>query len=184
MKKRKKTKKNNPSTKAQRLPALIVLALVVVAIGAISAVSRQLVSGKQTGKPDNASALKDSSAKKYVTVKIAGQDVQVDSQTGKMKPLSPQEAQRLAEGLKKMLNQSSDGLVEVQHADGSVDLDLQDRFQNVTVARENEDGTVTTSCVDNPRSAAAVLGIDPKLLGVEGTPGEPTKPAPANPQKN
>ena len=118
-----------------------------------------------------------------MTGKVAGQDVQVDSQTGKVKPLNAQESEQLAGGLKKMLNKSADGLTEVQNQDGSTSMDLEGRYRNVTVARENADGTLTTSCVDNPRAAASALGIDPKLLGVEGTPGAPTKPAPAR-QKN
>lgn len=180
MKKRNKTKKNDSANGVQRRPALIVLALVVLAIGAISAVSKQLVSGKQSG--DNSTS-KESNPKKYMTTKVAGQDAQVDPQTGKVKPLNAQEAEQLAPGLKKMLNKSADGLTEVQNADGSVSMDLEGRFRHVTVARVNEDGTVTTSCVDNPRAAASALGIDPKLLGVEGTPSAPTKPAPAR-QKN
>lgn len=103
-------------------------------------------------------------------MKVAGQDVQVDSETGQIKPLTPEQAKKLAEGLKGMLNKSSEGLAEEQHADGSVSMDLQGRFQNVTVARVNKDGTVTQSCVDSPRAAAAFFGIDPKLL-------EPDKPA-------
>ena len=101
--------------------------------------------------------------KKFATVKVAGQSVPVDSQ-GQIRPLTQEEAQKLAEGLKGMLNKSSEGLVEEHHADGSVTVDLQGRFQSVTVARENADGTITQSCVDNPRAAAAFFGIDPKLI--------------------
>ncbi|HUC19963.1 MAG TPA: hypothetical protein VMR98_00515, partial [Candidatus Polarisedimenticolaceae bacterium] len=63
------------------------------------------------------------------------------------------------------VNQSTEGLVQVKHADGSVSMDLEGRFQNVTVARVNKDGSVAKSCVDNPQAAAAFFGIDPKLLG-------------------
>jgi hypothetical protein len=183
MKKRKKTKKHDSATKARRLPVLIALASVVLVIAAISAVSRQLVAGKQTSQPENTSAPKDSSAKKYMTVKVAGQDVQVDRQTGKLKPLTAQEAQELAESLKKMVNKSAEGLKEVQRADGSVSMDLEDRFQHVVVAREREDGTLSMSCVDTPRSAAAATGIDPKLLGVGGGKG-PIQPLNNAQQKN
>lgn len=102
-----------------------------------------------------------------MTVKVAGQDAQLDPQTGKLKPLTPQEAQLMAEGLKRMVNKSADGLTEVQHEDGSKSMDFQGRFQNVIVAREREDGTLSMSCVDNPKAAAAAIGVDPKLLGVE-----------------
>ena len=105
-----------------------------------------------------------------MTVKVAGQDVQVDPQTGKLKPLTTQEAQELAEGLKRMVNKSADGLTEVRHEDGSTSMDLEGRFQHVVVAREREDGTLSMSCVDNPKAAASALGVDPKLLGVEPKP--------------
>ena len=55
-------------------------------------------------------------------------------------------------------------LEQVHHEDGSVSMDLKGRFQNVAVARINQDGTVTESCVDNPQAAGAFFGIDPKLI--------------------
>ena len=112
-----------------------------------------------------------------MTVKVAGQDVQVDSQTGKLKPLSALEAQDLAAGLKKMLNKSADGLTQVQHEDGSTSMELNGRFRNVVVASETEDGKLSMSCVDNPKAAASALGIDPKLLDEQ-------KPVPTVPQQN
>ena len=166
MRKRKKTKKNDSATTARRGPALVALALVVLTIAAISAVSRQLAAGKENAQPENSAA----GMKKFRTVKVAGQDVQVDPQTGKLKPLTPQEAEELAAGLKKMLNKSAEGLTEVQKADGSTTMDFEGRFQHVVVAREREDGTLSMSCVDTPQQAAAATGIDPKLFGVEGAP--------------
>jgi hypothetical protein len=99
-----------------------------------------------------------------VTVKVAGQDVEVDSQTGQIKALTREETEKLAAGLGQMINQSTEGLEQVQHEDGSVSMDLQGRFQNVTVARVNQDGSVSQSCVDNPQAAGAFFGIDPKLI--------------------
>jgi hypothetical protein len=84
--------------------------------------------------------------------------------TGQTKELPPDEAQKLAGGLKELINQSTEGLVEVHHADGSVSVNLEDRFQNVTVARVNKDGSIAQSCVDNPKAAGAFFGIDPKLI--------------------
>ena len=100
----------------------------------------------------------------FVTVKVAGQDVQVNGQTGQIKALTPEEAKKLAAGLKQLVNQSTEGLVQVRHADGSVSMDLEGRFQNVTVVRVNKDGSVSQSCVDNPQAAGAFFGIDPKLI--------------------
>jgi len=142
---------------------MICIASVLVAVAATTVISRHVTSGSQL-RP------------KYRTVRVAGQDVQVDAQTGQIRPLSPQEAQRLADGLKRMLNRSTDALVEVQHADGSVSMDHDGRFQNAAVARVNEDGSLTQSCVDSPEAAAAFFGLDPKLLGVEAAPTRQVPP--------
>ena len=152
--------------KGRRFSIPIVIAVVVIAAAAITVLSRQVVSsGTAEASP------------KYTTVKVAGQDVQVNQQTGQIRPLTPQEAQRLAAGLKGMLNRSTQGLVEVKQADGSTAMDLQGRFQSVAVARVGDDGAITESCVDNPEAAAAFFGLDPKLLGVEnkGTQSQATK---------
>jgi hypothetical protein len=106
-------------------------------------------------------------------VKVAGQEVQVDSQTGQMKELTPEEAQKLAAGLRQEINKSTDGLVPVQQPDGSMTMNIDGRFQNVAVARVNEDGSVSTSCVDNAQSAGEFFGIDPQLIE-NGTAGNKT----------
>jgi len=120
-------------------------------------------------RAESAQVVMPDAGKKYVTVKVAGREVQVDPQTGKIKPLTPEEAQHLADGLKTLLNKSTEGLEQVKHADGSVSMDLKGRFQNVAVARVNDDGSVEQECIDEPEQAAAFFGIDPKLLGVQST---------------
>jgi len=120
--------------------------------------------------------------KNFVTVQVAGQEVQVDGQTGQIKELTPEEKQKLAAGLKQMVNKSTEGLDEVHHADGSVSVDLKGRFQHVTVAKIDEDGNLTQSCVDNPKAAGAFFGIDPKLIE-DGT-DSPTQPSQVKPAKN
>ena len=96
-------------------------------------------------------------------------NVAQDGQAGQMAELTPLEAQKIADGLKKMVNQSTEGLVEVRHPNGSVSVDLKGRFQNVTVARVNKDGSVSQSCLDNPRAAAKFFGLDPRLMGLSTT---------------
>ena len=142
----------------------ILAAIVVLVVGAVTVVSRQNARVKESKKQETVTVAPNKPNKNYVTVKVGGQDVQIDPQTGDIQPLTPQEAETLAAGLKPMLNKSTEGLVQVQHSDGSVSVDLEGRFQNVTVARVNKDGTVSQSCVDNPRSAGAFFGIDPKLI--------------------
>ena len=70
-------------------------------------------------------------------------------------PLTAEQARQVEEALTE--NKSTDGLVETRHEDGAVSLDLQGRFQNVTMAKKNEDGSVSTACVDSPEGAKAFL---------------------------
>jgi len=171
--KKKKTKPAKSAKRFSRLPVMIVAGIAVIVIAAITVVSRQSGATNAPQKVTNATA--DAADKKFTTIKVAGQEVQVDSQ-GKIKPLTPEEAKKLADGLKGMLNKSSAGLTVEHKADGSDTVDLQDRFQSVIVARENQDGTITQSCVDNPRAAANFFGIDPKLLERD----QPTNRPPVN----
>jgi len=150
--------------KFRRLHVFGIIAMTVLVVGAVTVLSRQPVKVKESKKQETASVMPDKPRKNYVTVKVGGQDIKVDSQTGQIQELTPEEAQKLAAGLKPMLNKSSEGLVTVQHPDGSVSMDLEGRFQNVAVARVNKDGTVSQSCVDNPRAAGAFFGIDPKQI--------------------
>lgn len=137
----------------RRLTTVVIVATVVVAIGAITVLSRQSDRKSQL-------AAKTEIAK----TKLASQDPYLNDQMGQPRELTADEAQKLAGGLKGLVNQSTEGLVEVRHADGSVSVNLEDRFQSVTVARVNKDGSISQSCVDNPKAAGAFFGIDPKLI--------------------
>lgn len=159
----------------------IVAAIAVIAIAAVTVVSRQRARAEKSRNQHAPSLVASEAAKNFVTVKVAGQDVQVDGRTGQIKPLTQQEAQELVEGIKKMVNQSTEGLTSVQHGDGSVSMDLEDRFQNVTVAKQNEDGSLTTSCVDNPISAARFFNLDQKSLEDET---KPNRKKPVTPKRS
>ena len=153
-------RKHNKSVKQsakrfRRVTVVAAVAIMILAIGAISVLSRQRSEAdKKTQKV----------AATQVNPKLASQDVHLDGQPEQAQQLTADEAKKLAAGLKDLVNQLTDGLVEVQHADGSVSVNLEDRFQNVTVARVNKDGSVSQSCVDNPKAAGAFFGIDPKLI--------------------
>ena len=189
MKKQKTRKKAAPVSGTCRLPLIAtVVVAAVMAVATITVVSKHVMKGDAGKGPNNAKtpgAVAENSGKQYITVKVAGREVQVDPQTGQIKPLTPQEAKRLADGLKVMLNQSTEGLVEVHHADGSVSMDQQGRFQHVMAGRIEADGTLTQSCIDTPEAAASFFGIDPQLLGVEPTKGtvtqQPARSTPARP---
>lgn len=150
---------------ARRRYILMATAAAVIAIAAVTVISRQHASRSIEARTAvTQSTAKVAAGRTYVTRRVAGQDIQVDTQTGDIKPLTPQEAQQLANGLAPMLDNSTDGLVQVHHADGSVSMDLQGRFQNVAVVKVNTDGTTEEGCVDNPRAAAKFFGMDPKLI--------------------
>ncbi|HKO62946.1 MAG TPA: hypothetical protein VJV03_17435 [Pyrinomonadaceae bacterium] len=117
---------------------------------------------------------------KAPTIKVVHQDGHIESVTGQSTALPSDEAQRLAAGLKDMINESTDGLKTVHHADGSVSVDLNGRLQNVAVARINADGSVSQSCINTREAAASFFGIDPKLLKDENEKSAPV--ARPNPQ--
>ena len=170
----KQNKKNKPPVPAKNRRVRVItitVAILLIAVAAITVLSKQL-----TNANASPSQVSNNQAPKYVTVKVAGQDVQVDPQTGQIKPLSPEKAKRLVDELKPVLNRSTDGLTQVRHGDGSLSMDLQGRFQNVVVARRNTDGTVERSCVDNPQAAANFFGVDPQLFGAEPAKAVPSKP--------
>ena len=159
---RKKSLKHNAANRRRRLLFFAAVAIVVAAT-AITVISRQKVRTTQAANREAAKAAA-TTTRTFVTRRVGNQDILINPQTGEIKPLTQEEAQRLANDLAPMLDDSTDGLTQVQHADGSVSMDLQGRFQNVTVARVNSDGTIDQSCVDNPRAAAKFLRMDPKLI--------------------
>lgn len=166
MKNQKQKQSQKASARGGRVSLITIATIVTILIGAAIAVASKQLSRSQAVATDVKEVAKET-GKKYVTVKVAGRDVQVDPQTGQIKPLTPAEAQELANGLKTMLNKSSDGLVQEQHEDGSVSMKLQGRFQNVVVARTNADGTNETACFDEAGPAAEFFGIDPALVGAK-----------------
>jgi hypothetical protein len=91
----------------------------------------------------------------------AGQKAAVDGE-GKLRPVTAEEARTLTEGVARHVDQSSDGLVEQQHASGAVSMDLDDRFQSVSLARLAGDGSVSTRCVTSLPEARRFLGQDGK----------------------
>jgi len=88
---------------------------------------------------------------------VNGQQVAVDKQSGKLRSLSADEAKVLLDGLAPLLNQSSEGLTVVKHEDGTLSVDLQDRFMSVAVAKVTADGTVEQGCVTNLDEAKEFL---------------------------
>jgi hypothetical protein len=79
----------------------------------------------------------------------AGMVVAIDPETGQLGMPSPEQLAELGMTSPFLLNESADGLVETQHPDGSVSIDLEGRFQDYAVARLGRDGKPVFGCVHN-----------------------------------
>ncbi len=99
----------------------------------------------------------------------ASAQVAADTKNQKVRPPSQEEIQTLIEGMKTYVNQSTEGLEVKRNSSGAQYVDLQDRFQNLTVAKIGPDGTVQTECVNNVNDAKKFLESK----------DSPKKPAPA-----
>ena len=82
--------------------------------------------------------------------------VAVDPKTHELRQPTREEVEELLEAMKPYLDQSSEGLTPVTYPDGTIGLDLQDRFQSVSVARVDSD-EVHARCVTTPDEARAFL---------------------------
>ena len=171
MNKHAQRKRRISSGKIRRL-VLISISVAVFALGAMAAVSLRANGMKNSTPQPNNTQTSDARANQRFRV---GSPVPLNAQTGQIRPLTQEEAQRLGAELKQLVNQSTDGLKPVQNADGSVSMDLQGHFQNIAVAKVDENGQLIQSCIDNPESAAAFFEIDPQLVGVNKKASAPPK---------
>jgi len=95
--------------------------------------------------------------------------VQLDAETGAIVPVTTASKRELAQQMARMLNRSAAGLQEVRHADGGIAMDLQGRFQSLSVATTDPDGRVRTGCVTNVRE------LDDFMNGTAGAATSPSE---------
>lgn len=91
----------------------------------------------------------------------AGLRAFVDPEHGGARPPTPAEMAALTADLAAKLSRSSEGLTVVKHADGRKSVDLQGRFQSVSVATIGADGRPRVECLQDAAEAAARLGGEP-----------------------
>ena len=165
MKKSKRVSNRRPAARRGRAfrAGLFACALLVAGVATAGATN----ASRNAARPKVAPAAQ--TADPYVEVEVGGRKVRVNAQTMQQGPLSQADAQALAEQLEG--NKATEGLVQEKHEDGTVTVDLQGRFQNVTMAKKNDDGTVSASCVDTPEAARAFLSGAGQAEAVTGAPG-------------
>lgn len=81
----------------------------------------------------------------------------IDPETGALEVgTAPVSARELDAAAQNALRRDTEGLIEERHPDGSVSVNLQGRFQSVSVVHRDENGTVTV-CTDHESHAERVL---------------------------
>ena len=76
---------------------------------------------------------------------------------GQLRALSPEEARELVAGMARFVDQSDVGLKWTPLAAGGWAVDLDDRFQSVSLARVAADGSVVLRCVGGEGEALHFL---------------------------
>jgi hypothetical protein len=153
----KKSNKGGQGRTAERRPRVFragLLACVLLGAGVVTAVAKYESRGVEPARAEAPRRTAESGGG-YVTVEVGGKKLRVNARTLQQGPLTQEQSQQIANALEG--NKSTEGLVEVQHEDGSVSIDLEGRFQNVMLAKKNDDGSVSAACVDNPEAAKEFL---------------------------
>jgi len=73
--------------------------------------------------------------------------VQLDPETGELVPVRGMKKAELTRRMEQHLDRSTTGLNEIQHADGSVSMNLDGRFRSLSLAVIDSTGGVHTECV-------------------------------------
>jgi hypothetical protein len=114
-------------------------------------------------QPPNAQPVAQSSDDE-TTIQFANQEITIDSETGKLRKPTVEEARALVETITSLTDRSSKGLTVERSPNGVSQVDLKGRFQSVVIAKPNPDGTNEVRCVTSMEEAAAFLGLDPSKI--------------------
>ncbi|HEX8149233.1 MAG TPA: hypothetical protein VF591_18775 [Pyrinomonadaceae bacterium] len=165
MKKSKRVPEPRPAARRARASRAWLFACALLFAGVATAAATYAARNVERPKAARADAVRP--ADPFVTVEVGGRKVRVNAQTLQQGPLTQEQARQLAEQLEG--NKETDGLVQEKRGDGTVAVDLQGRFQNVTLAKKNDDGSVSAACVDTPEAAGAFLDGAEKTATMTGT---------------
>lgn len=167
MKKSKRVVKPRPAARRARAFRAGVFACALLFVGVATAVATYASRSVEQPKAERGAVAPEQTGNPFVTVEMGGRKMRVNAQTLQQGPLTQEQSQQLADQLEG--NKTTDGLVEEKHEDGTVSIDLQGRFQNVTLAKKNDDGSVSSACVDTPEAAGAFLRSQEKTPTITGT---------------
>lgn len=140
-----KTLRGKKRTASRKRIGLVFLTVLIAIIGGMLAISRS-TSQARSGQGQQ---------KRYIATK----EVTIDQTTGQRRKPTDEEIQALVAQISALTNRSSDGLTVTKRPDGSQMMDLQDRFNNVALARVNDDGSTEVRCVTSMEEAAEFLGL-------------------------
>jgi hypothetical protein len=128
-------------SKGTRVGVFVALVLLCAAIAASVAL------------PRNSS---QASPKKYRATKA----IVLDKTTGALRKPTQQETDTMVNQISVLTNRSTEGLTVNQSPNGMKSVDLQGRFNSVTLGRANADGTTEIRCVFSIEEAADFLGLE------------------------
>jgi hypothetical protein len=140
-----KTFRGKKRTASRKRIGLVFLTVLIAIVGGVLAISR-----------NSSQAHSDQGQQKRY---IATKEVVVDQTTGQRRKPTDEEIEALVAQVSALTNRSSDGLTATHRPDGSQMVDLEDRFNNVALARANEDGSTSVRCVTSMEEAAEFLGL-------------------------
>ena len=91
----------------------------------------------------------------------AGMVVGIDPETGQLGMPTAAQMVELSPREQAMVSRSGAGLTEVRHADGTVSVNLQGRFQEFVVVRFGADGKPVYGCFDDGQALRRALQTPP-----------------------
>ena len=111
-----------------------------------------MAAGGTTGLAQSA----QKNGKKYIATK----EIIFDKATHRLRKPTDAETQALVDQVSALTNRSTEGLTVKQLPNGTKQVNLQGRFNEVVLGRANADGTVETRCVSSLEEAIAFLGLE------------------------
>jgi hypothetical protein len=123
-------------------------------------VSSFAVTAEEAQKPVQTQETLELTEDGYLATTVAGVQIFVDPETGRMRPPSEAEAAELAQAMQRMFVKPLKlGAIPapVEHADGSISMVLDPSYVSLSVLHVDEDGNLHTDCVDDLHQALEVI---------------------------